>query len=89
MPAAGRYQVGLKALCGPDQGIVQLWQHDRPVGAPVNLYAQERRGSDLLSLGVLDMDEGDNTVFFVLAGKDERSQGLGLDAVELVFERVN
>ncbi|MBN1422849.1 MAG: DUF2961 domain-containing protein [Planctomycetes bacterium] len=87
MPAAGRYRIGLKALCGPDQGIVQLFQHDRPAGTPVNLYAEERRASDLLSLGVLDMAAGDNAVFIVLTGKDERSHGLGLDAVELVFER--
>ncbi len=88
MPADGRYQVGLKALYGPDLGIVQMFQHDSPVAEPVNLYAEERRAGDLLPLGVLDMVEGDNAVFIVLVGKDERSTGLGFDAVELIFERI-
>ena len=88
MPSAGRYQVGLKALYGPDQGIVQMFQHDSPVGKPVNLYSDDRRASDVLPLGVLDMAEGDNAVFLVLVDKDERSETFGLDAVELVFERM-
>jgi hypothetical protein len=88
MPSAGRYQVGLKALYGPEQGIVQMYQHDSPIGEPVNLYSEDRRASGVLPLGVLDMVEGDNAVFLVLVGKDERSKTLGLDAVELIFERV-
>ncbi|MBN2473802.1 MAG: DUF2961 domain-containing protein [Pirellulales bacterium] len=88
MPADGRYQVGLKALYGPDQGVVQLYQHDSPIGEPVDLYSEEQRASDVLPLGVLDMVEGDNPVFLLLVGKDERSETFGLNAVELVFERV-
>ena len=88
MPDDGRYQVGLKALYGPEQGIVQMFHHDNPVGKPMNLYAEERRASDVLPLGVLPMIEGDNPVFLVLVGKDERSETFGLDAVELVCERV-
>ena len=70
-----------------DQGIVQLYQHDSPIGEPVNLYSDQQRASDLLPLGVLEMQEGDNAVFLVLVGKDEQSTTLGLDAVELIFER--
>jgi hypothetical protein len=88
MPAAGRYRVELKALHGPDQGTIQLFQHDRPVGAPVNLYSKDRRAGAPLSLGVLDLKKGDNAVFIVLVGKDERSGGLGLDVAELIFERI-
>jgi hypothetical protein len=88
MPAEGRYKVGLKALYGPEQGIVQMFHHDNPVGEPVNLYAEEQRASDVLPLGELEMVEGDNPVFLLLVGKDEKSEFFGLDAVELIFERV-
>ncbi len=89
IPADGRYKVQLKALQGPDQGIVQIYRHDSPVGQQVNLYAQEQSVSDYLSLATLDMLEGDNPVFLVLVDKDERSTGLGFDAVELIVERVH
>lgn len=88
MPADGRYKIELKALKGPDQGIVQIYRHDSPVGQSVNLYAREQQLSDYLPLATLDMLQGDNPVFLVLVGKDERSAGLGLDAVELIVERV-
>ncbi len=88
MPAEGRYQVGLKALYGPEQGIVQMFHHDNPVGEPVNLYSEEQRASDVLPLGVLPMIEGDNPVFLVLVGKDERSETFGIDIVERVFQRI-
>lgn len=88
MPAEGRYKVGLKALYGPEQGIVQMFHHDNPVGPEVNLYAEEQRASDVLSLGELEMVEGNNPVFLLLVGKDEKSEFFGLDAVELIFERV-
>ena len=54
----------------------------------MNLYSEKRRASDVLPLGILDMVKGDNPVFLLLVGKDERSKGLELDAVELIFERV-
>ncbi|MFH1942496.1 MAG: glycoside hydrolase family 172 protein [bacterium] len=88
LPSAGHYKIGIKAVKGPDQGIVQIFQYDHPVGDSVNLYAENRMVSPLLPLGILKMDEGDNIVFLNLVGKDDRSAGLGLDLVELVFERV-
>jgi hypothetical protein len=88
IPAEGRYNVGIKALQGPDQGIVQIFRHDVPMGEVVNLYAENRSLSDVLPLGVHDMREGDNIVFLHLVGKDERSSGIGLDLVEIVFEKM-
>lgn len=88
MPSAGSYRVGVKAVNGPAQGIVQMFRDDRPAGEPVNLYAEQPKLSAVLPLGVLEMDAGDNTVFLHLIGKDTHSEGLGLDVVEIVFERV-
>lgn len=89
MPSRGRYRVGLKAIMGPDQAQVQQHLYDHPVGDPVNLYAEERCLSQVLPLSVLELEQGDNVVYLHLVGKDERSTGLGLDIVELVFERVD
>ncbi len=87
MPSAGRYKVGITAFQGPDQGIVQMSRHDLPVGESVNLYAENRSLSEVLPLGVQEMSAGDNLLYLNLVGKDARSKGLGLDLVEIVFER--
>jgi len=88
MPSAGSYKIGIKALKGPEQGIVRMAYHDVPAGEPVNLYEENRMVSPVLPLGVLEMTAGDNVVFLQLIGKDERSKGLGLDLVEIIFERI-
>ena len=80
--------MGIKAFKGPDQGIVQIFRQDVPVGEAVNLYAESRSLSDVLPLGVHEMREGDNIVFLNLFGKDERSSGIGFDLVEIVFEKL-
>lgn len=89
IPSAGSYEVGIKAVQGPDQGIVQMFRNDIPAGDPINLWAEERKLSPVLRLGRIDLGAGNNLVFFHLVGKDERSKGLGLDLVEIVFERVH
>jgi hypothetical protein len=38
-------------------------------------------------LGVLEMGKGDNIVYLHLVGADPRSKGMGMDLVELIFER--
>ncbi|MGZ4887474.1 MAG: glycoside hydrolase family 172 protein, partial [Candidatus Aminicenantales bacterium] len=90
VPAAGRYKVGIKAVTGPDQGIVQVYRNDLPAGEAVNLYAAARAVSAVLPLGVFEMAAGDNLLFLELVGKDARSKGtgIGMDLVEIIFERV-
>ncbi len=87
IPAAGRYKVGIKAVTGPDQGIVQVFRNDVPAGEGVNLYAAARAVSAVLPLGVFEMGAGDNLLFLELVGKDARSRAIGMELVEIVFER--
>jgi hypothetical protein len=89
MPAQGSYNVGIKAVRGPDQGIVQMFQRDRPVGEAVNLYAPDRNLSPVLHLGVQEVGYGDNLFFLHLVGKDAHSAGMGFDLIEIVFERID
>ncbi len=88
IPAAGRYQVIIKAVLGPDQAVVQLAVRDRPAGEKIDLYAPVRRIGEQLILGVLDLNEGENEIVLRLVGKNVRSSGLGLDLAELILEPV-
>ncbi len=88
LPAAGRYKVGVKAVLGPDQGILRVFRNDLPAGEPANLYAPQRSVSGTLPLGTFEMEAGPNTVFLYLAGKDARSAGVNFELVEIVFERM-
>jgi D-arabinan exo alpha-(1,3)/(1,5)-arabinofuranosidase (non-reducing end) len=88
LPEAGRYRLSVKAVLGPDQGLLRVFERDRPAGEPVNLYAPERTVGGPLPLGEFEMRRGDNTVYLHLVGADPRSSGMGLDLAELVFEKV-
>ncbi len=88
LPEAGRYRVLVKAVLGPDQGIVRIYERDRPAGRAVNLYAAERTIGEPAELGVFEMARGANVVYLTLVGADPRAKGLGMDLVEIIFERV-
>lgn len=88
VPAAGRYWIWIRAVLGPEQGIVQLARNDRPAGEPADLYAAERRKSDLIAVGELDLLGGENEIVLRLAGKNAKASGLGLDLAEIVLERM-
>ena len=87
IPKAGFHKIGIKAILGPDQGLIQMYQRDRPVGEIANLFNETRIVSDLIPLGVQKMQAGDNVVYLHLVGRDNRSSGLNLDLVEIVLER--
>ncbi len=88
LPEAGRYRISVKAVLGPDQGILRLFERDKPAGEAVNLYAAERAASDAMPLGVFEMRKGDNVIYLHLTGANPRSKGLGFDLAEIIFERI-
>ena len=88
LPEAGRYRISIKAVVGPDQGILQLYGRDRPAGEALNLYAAEQAVSGPLPLGVFEMGKGENIVHLHLVGTDPRSKGMGFDLAEIIFEKV-
>jgi hypothetical protein len=89
IPASGKYRVNLKAVKGPDQGIIQLFRHDSPVGEPIDLYAPEQKTSEPMTLGSLELTEGDNTLYFKLIGQNANSTGLNMKLVEIIFEKLH
>jgi hypothetical protein len=88
LPEAGRYRVSIKAVLGPDQGIVRIFERDKPAGEPVNLYAAERTVSGPLRLGTFEMARGENIVYLHLVGADARAKGAGFELAEIVLEKV-
>jgi hypothetical protein len=89
LPEAGRYTISVKAVLGPDQGIVRVFERDRPAGEAVNLYAAERAVGGPLRLGTFEMRKGENIVYLHLVGSDPRSKGMGFELAELIFEKAN
>lgn len=88
-PTAGRYRVSIEVLKGPEQGIVQIFERERPVGEAQDLYAAEQTLSEPLHLAELDMHAGQNLVLFKLVGSNPNSTGLGLDLVNIIIEKVD
>ena len=87
VPAAGRYKLGVQAVQGPDQGVIQMFRDDAPFGDPVDLYAEKRQLGPETPLAVVDFKKGDNVVFLHLIRKNAKSRALGLDLVQIVCER--
>jgi len=88
VPSAGRYRIGITAVTGPDQGIIQLSRFDRPWGQPADLYAPKRGKSPLIVLGELDLEAGENAVVLRLVGKNKSSSAAGTDLAEIVLEKI-
>lgn len=87
LPATGLYKVYLEVLKGPDQGQVQLFRKENPIGEPVDLYAINQEKSGRVFLGELELNEGRNNLMIKLVGKNESSSGLGLNLIQVVCVR--
>jgi hypothetical protein len=88
VPAAGRYRVSIEVMNGPAQGVVQLFQNEHAVGEKLDTYAPERGRSKTIPMGILEMKEGPNQVFFKLLDKNNNATGLGFDLVTLILEKI-
>mgnify|MGYP001064699077 FL=1 len=88
LPEAGSYRVSIKAVLGPDQGLVRVYERDRPAGRAVDLFAAERTVGEPAELGVFEMDKGENVLYLNLVGADPKAKGMGMDLAEIIFERV-
>jgi len=89
LPAAGTYKVSLDVIKGPGQGKTQLFMDESPVGPVVDMYAEKREHSPNEYIGTVDLNEGPNNLLFKLVGKEERSEGLGLDLTGIICERAD
>lgn len=89
LPAEGKYKVSIDAVKGPAQAKVQLFMDEAPVGRAVDMYDSERKIVLDEYIATLDLVEGPNKLLFKLVGKNEKSEGLGLDLTNIICERVD
>ena len=89
LPAAGTYKVSLDVIKGPGQGKVQLFMDEAPVGPVVDMYAEKRGHAPNEYIATLDLNEGRNNLLFKMVGKNEKSEGLGLDLTGIICERAD
>jgi hypothetical protein len=87
LPAAGVYKVSLDVVKGPAQGQVQLFTDEAPVGSAADLYAESRQRAASEDMGTIELAEGPNNLLFKIVGKNEKSQGQGLDLINIICER--
>ena len=87
IPSAGKYRVTAKMIMGPEQGIIQMFQHDSPLGEPADLYANDLKESPVVLLGTVDATEGDNVIHFKIVGQNPKSRGLGMSLIQIIFEK--
>ena len=88
LPAAGTYKIGLDAVKGPDQGIVQLFMDEAPIGPELDFYSDEIQTALGEYAGLLKLDQGPNNLMFKLIGKNEKSEGLGFKLTNIICEKV-
>ena len=88
IPAAGRYSVSIKAVKGPGQAQIQLFEDEAPVGDAIDMYTPERQRSGLTRLGDLVLEEGPVNLMLKLVGMNEKSEGLGFDLITIQCDRI-
>jgi hypothetical protein len=83
-PEAGRYRIEVEGVMGPDEGILQLFVDDQPVGNAVDFYAPERSVSKPRELATVELAPGGTPLYFTLVGKNEKSSGRGFALVRIL-----
>jgi hypothetical protein len=86
LPAQGGYRILIQAIHGPSAPRVQLMRDEKEMGTTAGLYAAERKKGGLIPLGVLEMNEGRNSVFFKLTPPQPAGEA-EFELVQVVFER--
>jgi len=87
LPAAGKYKVYIDAVKGPEQGKVQIFRDETPVGEAVDLYSEKPAAANRIYLGEITATEGPNDVMFKIVGKNVLSPALGFDIVNIICVR--
>jgi len=87
LPSAGRYKLSIEVVKGPAAAIVQLFRHEKAIGAAVDLYSSELEQSGPIALGEFDFEQGPNEIFFKLTGRNPQSSGLDFNLIQIAFEK--
>ena len=88
IPAAGKYKVCLDVVKGPEQGKVQLFLDEAPVGPELDLYSSVKEPYQGAYVGTMDLEQGPNNLMFKIVGKNDNSTCLGFDLTNIVCEKM-
>ncbi|HWD39891.1 MAG TPA: glycoside hydrolase family 172 protein [Fimbriimonas sp.] len=88
LPAAGRYEVYIDAVKGPEGAEVQLFSQESPIGSPADLFSDKPARVDRIPLGEVSALEGANKVMLKLVGKNRLATAFGLDLINVVFKKL-
>lgn len=88
IPSAGKYKVYIDAVKGPDNGIVQIFREDVPLGPPVDLYSETEQQVGGVFVGEINAQEGGFPIMFKVIGKNPNAKALGLDLINVICERM-
>ena len=86
LPAAVRYRVTIDVVKGPEQGKIQLFRDETPIGEPIDLYSATPSAANGISVGDYMAVEGENRLMFKVVGKNPASKSFGFDLVHIVFK---
>jgi hypothetical protein len=88
LPAAGTYKVTIDAVKGPEQGVLQLFRDESPIGPQADLYSASPVRTNAIPMGEITVREGNNKIMFKIVGKNPASTTFGLDLINVVFVKV-
>jgi len=88
IPERGTYEISIEAAQGPEQGIVQLFADEAPVGRAVDLWAEKRALSGPRRLATLLLEEGPNVLLFKIIGSKAKEGVRRLDLRRIICRRV-
>lgn len=83
LPAAGRYKLYVDVVKGPEQGKIQMFRDESPVGPEADLFSEKPVEAHGIYLGEFDAREGANEVMLKIVGKDARATAYGLDLARM------
>ena len=89
LPEAGSYQINVQAILDSAQAIVQLFRNETALGGQIDLFSDRRKLSDLLPLGQVALQAGNNTLYFKLMGKNAKAVAMEFSPVSLFFDKVD
>jgi hypothetical protein len=84
LPASGKYKLYVDVVKGPEQGKVQMFRDETPVGEPIDLYSEKPEVAGKIHLGEIAAMEGNNRVMFKIVGKNAKATALGLDLINII-----
>jgi hypothetical protein len=88
LPASGTYRVTLDVVKGPEQGKIQLFRDESPIGEPIDLYSANPAVANGIFVGEIAATEGPNRLMFKVVDKNPASKSFGFDLMHIVCSRV-